>query len=82
MQNFSVTVPAGEVYAFVGTVSSGRDNIPLLLKRLYRPDQGSIYIDDIKFVGDCTLPPPIHPNPIHHVQSWKCHGLRMGLLAR
>ena len=47
LKNISFTAEAGEKIAIVGKTGAGKSTIADLLFRLYDPDSGTIYIDDI-----------------------------------
>ena len=45
--DINLTLKAGTITAIVGSVGSGKSTLARLLPRLYTPDSGEIYIDDI-----------------------------------
>ena len=45
--NFSVNIESGQTVAFVGSTGSGKTTIVKLLLRLYDPNEGALYLDDI-----------------------------------
>jgi ATP-binding cassette subfamily B protein len=47
LQDFSLTIPAGQVVAFVGENGAGKSTLLKLLCRFYDPDAGRIFIDGI-----------------------------------
>jgi ATP-binding cassette, subfamily B, bacterial len=47
LENFSLTIPAGQVVAIVGDNGAGKSTLMKLLCRLYDPESGSIEIDGI-----------------------------------
>lgn len=47
LQDFDLTVEAGETVAILGTTGSGKSTLAHLLCRLYDPTEGQILVDDI-----------------------------------
>ena len=47
MQDFDLTIEAGESVAILGTTGSGKSTLAHLLCRLYDPTEGQILVDDI-----------------------------------
>jgi len=47
LQDFSLTIPAGQLVAFVGENGAGKSTLLKLICRFYDPDQGRITIDGI-----------------------------------
>lgn len=47
LENFSLTIPAGQIVAIVGPNGSGKSTLVKLLCRLYDPDAGQITLDDV-----------------------------------
>jgi ATP-binding cassette subfamily B protein len=47
LRDFSLTVPAGETHAIVGSTGSGKSTVLKLLLRLYEPDSGTIRMDGV-----------------------------------
>ncbi len=47
LDNFSVTVPAGSIVAFVGANGAGKSTLVKLLCRLYDPTSGAIELDGV-----------------------------------
>lgn len=47
LNNISFIIPAGEKTAIIGKIGSGKSTIEKLLLKLYLPDSGHIFIDDI-----------------------------------
>ena len=45
LQNISLTIPAGQTVAFVGSTGSGKSTLVKLLLRFYTPQQGRILLD-------------------------------------
>lgn len=46
LENFNLTICAGETIALVGESGSGKSTLAALLAGFYQPDSGTIYIDD------------------------------------
>lgn len=55
MQNFSLSIPAGQKVAFVGQSGCGKSTVIKLLYQFYRPNSGTIVVDGFK-VEDLWLP--------------------------
>jgi ATP-binding cassette subfamily C protein LapB len=47
LKNVSFTIEAGENVAIIGRIGSGKSTIEKLILKLYEPDEGSIFIDDL-----------------------------------
>ncbi len=47
LRGLSLTVPAGETHAIVGSTGSGKSTVLKLLLRLYEPDSGTISVDGL-----------------------------------
>lgn len=47
LQDFNLTINAGESIAVLGTTGSGKSTLANLICRLYDPTKGGIYLDDI-----------------------------------
>lgn len=47
LTNLSATIPAGKITAIVGENGSGKSTLIKLLTRLYDPDSGTIYLNDV-----------------------------------
>jgi subfamily B ATP-binding cassette protein HlyB/CyaB len=47
LRGISCTIPAGSRVGIVGRSGSGKSTLAKLLQRLYAPEQGELYIDDI-----------------------------------
>jgi len=47
LKDFSLTIPCGKTYAFVGESGGGKTTICHLVPKFYRPQEGTIKIDDI-----------------------------------
>jgi len=54
LDNLSLTLPAGQTVALVGTTGSGKSTLVNLLLRFYSPEKGTITIDDID-IADLKL---------------------------
>lgn len=48
LDNVSVTIPAGALVAIVGPSGAGKSTLADLIAGLYRPDSGSVRIDDVE----------------------------------
>ncbi len=49
LDSLNLTLPAGKTVALVGTTGSGKSTVARLLVRLYEPQSGVIYINDIQW---------------------------------
>lgn len=47
LDNFSLDIKSGEVIGLVGRSGSGKSTLAKLLQRLYTPENGQVYLDDI-----------------------------------
>ena len=47
IDNFTVDIPAGSIYGLVGTNGSGKSTLLRLISGIYRPDGGSILVEDM-----------------------------------
>lgn len=47
LKNISLNVKAGECIGIVGRSGSGKSTITKLIQRLYHPNEGAIYLDDV-----------------------------------
>lgn len=47
LTNLSLSIPAGETWAFVGSTGSGKSTLVKLLLRFYEPQSGSILLDGV-----------------------------------
>nr|WP_274921924.1 ATP-binding cassette domain-containing protein [Providencia sp. G1(2023)] len=47
LKNFNLNIKAGETIGVVGTSGSGKSTLARLLLRLYTPESGAIYVDNM-----------------------------------
>ncbi len=71
LQDFSLTIPAGQIAAIVGENGAGKSTLVKLLCRYYDPDFGSVSIDgvDLREVNPADLWPKmtvLFQEPVHY----------------
>ncbi len=54
VENFNVTIEKGELYGLIGPNGAGKTTIFNLLTGVYKPDQGTIYLDGKNITGKST----------------------------
>lgn len=55
INQFNLSINAGEMIGIVGASGSGKSTLARLLLRLYTPEKGGILIDDIPFISSISL---------------------------
>ena len=51
VQNVSVDVPRGSIFAVIGPNGAGKSTLLNLLSGVYQPDSGSLFLDETKLIG-------------------------------
>lgn len=84
LSDFSIFIPAGKMTAVVGTNGAGKSTFIKLICRLYDPQNGNIFIDDINLRQ--VLPQQLHQRitvlfqePVHY-HATAAENIRMGNL--
>ena len=54
LRNINLEIEAGELVGIIGSSGSGKTTLVSLIPRLYDPDEGNIYVDDVN-VKDLSL---------------------------
>ncbi len=74
LQNFSLTIPSGQVVAVVGSNGAGKSTLIKLLCRFYDPDEGQVELDGVDLrqmpvLGLRRLITVLFQEPVHYFAS-------------
>lgn len=55
VDNFHINIEKGQLYGLIGPNGAGKTTIFNLLTGVYKPNAGSIVLDDVNITGKCTI---------------------------